>query len=50
VSIFDISSSTPTQIGTATTVGDAYDVCLNGSYLYASDMPATLDVFELIAP
>jgi hypothetical protein len=50
VSIFDVSGSSPTLVGTAMTVGDAYDVRLDGSFLYASDMPATLDVFELIAP
>jgi hypothetical protein len=50
VIIFDVSSSTVALIGTAMTVGDAYEVRLDGGYLYAADVPATVDVFALPAP
>jgi hypothetical protein len=50
VAIYDVTGATPSLISTAMTVGSAYEVVLNGSYLYVADVPATLSVFALSNP
>jgi hypothetical protein len=50
VAIYDVSAATPRALSPAITVGSAYEIALQGAYLYAADVPATVSVFALRAP
>ena len=48
--VFDISSTTPVQVGSYNTPGTAYDVSLAGNYAYVSDGTSGLRIIDVSTP